>query len=183
MTITVHIPTFSDLHTTVRNIFTSIQRRIVKLESNLFYRHGQTFWLLMFKLTKRCGSRVDGHTPIFGNKHDWLWKTHENSDYLYSECTICGEKIRTKKAKQEKNYEALAKKGRYEDASQLKEMYKRANDAERLAIRKSLDKINHEDTAKRAMRSELIKATRKHDHTEIKSIHEEVATKKKYRND
>lgn len=81
-------------------------------------------------------------------------------------------------------HDPLSNKGRSEDARQLKEMYKSAtNETERTAIKKSLYNINHEDKRKRSMREALIKATREHDHPNIKGIHEEVHSKSWYKNE
>lgn len=169
----IHIPTREDLTAYKTRLFSNLNKQYLLLEDKLFYTSGQRIWKLYYKLTGRCGSQLNSHIPVYGNHHRWLWKKRG----LTHSCTICGKKI--KESKQIKHISSYSNRGRESDVTELNKLYKQAkSETARKAIAKSLYNINHEDKRVKAMREDLIKATREQDHTTIKNIHEYVGEKK-----
>lgn len=181
--IEINIPTLEELKVLYFQLFLYLIKKSYFIELYAFQRYGLRFWKLMFKLTGRCGSRLEGHTPIFGNRHKWLWTYRRGRNTDINTCSVCGEVYR-ESGKLGTRITSFAKKGREADWASLEKGYKTAtNEAERTAIKRSMAKLKHEDKRIGAMREDLIKATRNQDHERIKEIHEYIATKAHYKNE
>lgn len=177
------IPTYHDLEYALSHFHSFLDKQSYKLESYLFAHCGKWFWVLMYRITKRCGTRQNGHTPIFGHYHRWLWTYKRGRNKDINTCSVCGT-VYTESGKLGTRVTSFATKGREADWAALERGYKTAtNEAERTAIKKSMAKLRHEDKRITAMRESLIKATRDHDHNTIKDIHLYVAEKKHYKNE
>lgn len=180
MRIVINTPYKTDFKRQFSLVRNYLDLKSYDLEDFLFSRCGKWFWSLHFTLTGRCGGRRWGHTPIYGNAHLWLWKNTPKQDV----CTACGERVRkTRYANNSAKHLYLAKTGRETDMKQLaRGLATATNEQEKLAVRKSMDKINREDKHVGAMREALIKATREGDHERIKDIHETIGGDRKYNN-
>ena len=182
MTITIKTPEIKDIQQRFVEFRYDLIKRIYLLEDTVFNSGSERLWKIYFRFTGRCGSRSSSHFPIKGNRHKWLWTTRRYRDKITYTCNICGYKLRTN-AKFIKAYKNYSKVGRNADMDNLVRMEKTAtNETEKNAVRKSMHQINHEDKRVRAMREDLIVATRANDHDKIKEIHEYVGTHKDYRN-
>jgi len=65
----------------------------------------------------------------------------------------------------------------------VKQRKSAVNYKDKVSIDKAMYMIDHEENHTKAMRQDLIKATRNHDHDKIKETHDYVATHGKYTND
>jgi len=174
-TIKIDIPTIQEIKDLRHPIGAFLLSEYLKLDLWAFKRFNKIFWKLMYRLTGRCGSLLKGHTPVFGNTKSWLWISNNGNT-----CSICGHKIEASKGYV--NYKNYARKGRQADMEQLIAMRKTAtNESEKISIDKAMYNINHEEKHVKDMREDLIKATREHDHDNIREVHEYVGENQKYR--
>ena len=180
--IQIDIPTKKEIERAIISLRIAIESNLIRFDNWLFNKLDIRFWKLMYRFTGRCGSLMHGHSPVMGNRKTWLWKTTIRKDKKFKKCVICSQR-HTLSNKLIPIYKNYSKMGRQADMENLVEMRKTANDAERVAIDKSMYKINHEEKHVKAMREDLIKATRQHDHDKIKEAHDYVGSHRKYRNE
>lgn len=162
-----------------------IKTRILRIEARIFSQTNKQFWLLAYETTHRCGSRLDGHYPIFNNSKNWLWSIKDKGDTKKCKCSICGSKVIVKIGFSDLSYQYF-KKGREDDVKELNRLYSRAtNETERSAIKKSLTKINNETMKPglKSAREALVRATRAGNVGEIKNIHESIQGKDRFSNE
>lgn len=175
--ITISIPTQNEIKYELMVMTISIRKLFYRLEDFIFDRSGKTIWILLTKLGFACP-----HFPVLGNKKSWLWNTTYKRDSRTDTCSVCGYQTITK-IKNDPIFRNYAQIGRQADMDQLYRSYKTAtNETERTAIKKSISQITHEDKKVKSMRESLIKATRGHEHDQIKEVHDFVASHKAYRN-
>ena len=181
-TLRIIVPTKKEILYFVRDFLNIVDKKSYAIEASLYKRANKLMWRLLNRITKRCGSREYGHYPIFGNEKPWMWSTLRRLDKQYSTCTVCGYKAVTKIGFP---LERLpVRNNREADIKELNRLYSRAtNDTERIAIKKSLFKINNEDKHVRAMREKLVDVTRRGEQDEIKDIHDSVVGKENYNTD
>lgn len=181
----IDIPTLSELHSLEMKFFNAFSWKLYCLHEYLFDHSGRWFWVFMYKLTGHCGGGSWGHWPIFGNRHSWLWVDGKEG----LQCVVCGfllSQFKSTTSGHSGAYNSMQKEGRVKDMEQLERSYQTAtNDSERLAIKKSMAKINSEvgDRYKRSIREEIVKATREGNTQRLKEIHENLNGDRKYQND
>ena len=176
----LNIPTQTDLKRLVLDIKNKFLTGYLNYEDKFFSKASIKVWKLAYKITGRCGSQLNSHFPILGNK---LWKTTRRKGIITKTCLVCGKKYKMadKNAVSFKNYSNI---GREADMNNLVRMGKTAtNEAEKKAVAHAKHKLIHEDKRVRAMREDLIKATRDNDHQKIKEIHNYVDSHRAYRNE